>query len=99
MYYYTAQKPRGKKPLWGGGGGGGGRKEEGGRRKEGGLSGGERLLTAINLIFKTCSLQSNDAILIINVLVLDSGHWHQSKKGDNFKLCTRNKLFFLGEQK
>lgn len=58
--YCTAQKPRGKKPLWGGVGGvlwGGG---------------GGRLLTAINLILKTCNLQSNDAILIINVLVLDS---------------------------
>lgn len=33
---------------------------------------GGRLLTAINLSFKTCNLQSNDAILIINVLVLDS---------------------------
>lgn len=34
--------------------------------------GGGRLLTARNLVLKTCSLQSNDAILIINVLVLDS---------------------------
>lgn len=32
---------------------------------------GGRLFTAINLIFKTCIIQSNNAILIIHVLVLD----------------------------
>lgn len=37
----------------------------------GGGGGGGRLLEAVNVIFKTCNLQSNDAILIINVLVLD----------------------------
>lgn len=60
IYYYTAQKPRGEKASLG--------------WQKGGLSeeGGGRLLTAINLNFKTCNLQSNDAILIINVLVLDS---------------------------
>lgn len=67
IYYYTAQKPRGEKASLGWEE----EKEEGGGFVSGG-GGGGRLLTARNLIFKTCNLQSNDAILIINVLVLDS---------------------------
>lgn len=73
IYTYTIIQHRnreGKKPLWGGR-----KRRRRRRRRGGGLSGGEgggRLLTARNLIFKTCNLQSNDAILIINVLVLDS---------------------------
>lgn len=46
-------------------------KEKASQKEEGGGGGGGRLLEAVNVIFKTCNLQSNDAILIINVLVLD----------------------------
>lgn len=82
---YSTETER-KKPLWG-------------RRRGSSLrGGGERLLTAINLILKTCNLQSNDAILIINVLVLDSVIGIKAKPrkqsgvvaGINFR--TRNKL-------
>lgn len=84
IYYCTAARPRGG-GLSGAGGGGA-------------LWGGGAcaLLTATNSAFKTCNLQSNNAILIINVLVLRQSLALKAKArkhlGSNFEVCMRNKM-------
>lgn len=83
IYYCTAARPRGG-GLSGAGGGGA-------------LWGGAcALLTATNSAFKTCNLQSNNAILIINVLVLCQSLALKAKAikhlGSNFEVCMRNKM-------
>lgn len=61
--------------------------------REGSLRRRTAILTAINWIFKTCNLQSNDAILIINVLVLESVTGIKAKQKETIGAGgARNKL-------